>query len=253
MENPMKPRHALGGLLILWSAAVVLAADVGAPQRTVPVTGTAVSQVVPDIIVWQIATTDFDKSLLKAKDNSDAKLKAILKLREELGVKPEDLQTGYLSIEKEYERGLNGERGPFRQFAVRRKVTIRQRDLKRFDEYLSKLVGAAEIDVSFGFESSRFAEIRAENRVKALHIAKEKAEVMTRELGAKLGKVLSVHEDSPQQPQQMSEWTNANSPNHGGVSVSYADADRPADVTSDTFAPGALEIRVAVDAVFEIE
>jgi uncharacterized protein YggE len=241
----MISRSVVACFLVLSSSAVVFAAENEVRQRTVSVAGTAVTQVVPDIIVWHISTSDFDKNLQVAKNASDEKLKSILKLREELGVKPEDVQTGYLSIEKEYERDQHGNRGAFKHFVVRRSVTLKQRDLKRFDEFLSKLVGSAEIEASFGFESSRQYEARAETRLKALRLAREKAEAMTRELGAKLGKVLTIDEYKPQQQTGM--WA---AQSNGG----FFDTSRPVDdLISGTFAPGSIEVRVTVEAVFEIE
>jgi uncharacterized protein len=243
----MVPRSIAAYLVILSSATAVFSAESESKQRTVSVAGTAVTQVVPDIIIWRVSTSDFDKNLQKAKGASDEKLKAILKVREELGVKPEDVQTGYLSIAKEYERDDHGNRGAFKYFVVSRSVTLKQRDLKRFDEFLSRLVGSAEIEASFSFESSRFHEVRAETRLKALRLAKEKAEAMTKELGATLGKVLTIDEYKPQE--RGGSWASNSISN-----AAFSEARRPEDdALTGTFAPGSIEIRVTVETVFEID
>jgi len=214
------------------------------PRRTISVSGTAVARTVPDLVVWHVTTSDFDKNLLRAKESSDNKLKAILALREELGVNPEDMETGHLRIEREYHRDEHGNRTEFKHFAVTRSITIRQRDLKRFDEFLSKLVSSAEMEVSLGFESSRLHELRAETRLRALRIAREKAQAMAEELGDKLGMVLTVEEYRPSAAGR--DWVS---------NVAYFDPESrlPADVSSGTFAPGAIEVRVTVYATFAIE
>ncbi len=245
----MTSRHALAGLLILSSTAAVFSAETTVPPRSISVAGTHVTRVAPDIVVWEVSTSDFDKDLKKAKDSSDAKLKAIFKLRDELGVKPEDVQTGYLNIGKEYEHEQYGGRGAFKYFSVTRRVTIKQRDIKRFDEFLAKLVGSADIEASYSLESSRFHEIRAETRLKALRIAREKARAMTSEFGVKLGKVLTIDES---EPQRYAFWGNRE------FNFASNDASRAGPVSEDeaeggTLAPGLIEISVTVKATFEIE
>lgn len=220
------------------------------PPRTITVAGTAVTKVVPDMVVWHVNTQDCNPILVTAKESSDQKLKSILGLKQELGLKDEDLQTGWLSIEREYHRDAHGNRTEFKHFTVRRSVTIKQRDISRFDEFLSRLVGSAEMEVSFELQSSRIHELRADTRLKAVSLARGKAEAMTNELGAKLGKVLTISEFRPDAttsswPQQ---WANSNAmwaaPEPSALEV---------DVASGTFAPGSIEIRVTVYATFEIE
>jgi len=211
------------------------------------VTGTHVSRVAPDVVVWTISTTDLNKNLQEAKAASDAKLKAVLKLMGELKVAPEDIQTGYLNISKEYEQQQYGGRGAFRNFAVTRTVTVKQRDIQRFDEFLSKLVGNGDIEATYSLECSKFTEVRAEARLKALRIAKEKAAAMTKELEVKLGKVLKIDESKPQEQF----WPNfaMNSAND----VSRSGRQQVAEGEGGTFAPGLIEISVTVEVTFEME
>ena len=130
-----------------WLVAFGTTASASASEnmtRTVSVSGTAVTRTVPDIVVWQLTIMELDKSLITAKESSDEQLKTILGLKDELGIQLEDMQTGRLSIRKEYERDRYGNRKEFKHFVVTRSVTIRQRDLKRFDEYLDGLTKGKE-------------------------------------------------------------------------------------------------------------
>jgi uncharacterized protein len=217
------------------------------PPRTVSVTGTAVTQTVPDTIVWRLTTYDFGRDLLKAKAESDAKLKAILALRGTLGIGDEDLQTGQVRIEKVFERDRSGNQGEFKHYAINRDVTIRERDLKRFDEFLTKLVTSAQADLNFSFESSRMIDLRKETRLKAIAAAKEKAAALCGALGATLGKVITIEEGG--EP-----WggSYANRGMENTISIDET-ALRAADIAGGTFAPGSVEVRISVRTTFAIE
>lgn len=239
-------------MLFLVLSTVCLAAEERESLRKITVSGTAVTQTVPDLIVWSISTLDESKNLLEAKDSSDRKLKAILALIGELEVKQEDVQTGYVNINREYNRDDHGRQLDFKCFSVRRGVTVKQRDLKRFDEYLTKLVSSAEMEVNFHFDSSRMTELRWDTRLNALKIAKDKAEAMTKIVGAKVGKVISIEEPGPSDGR----FANNAFANNIAVNQSYSvdqEAARPVDVAQGTFAPGSMEIKITVVAVFEIE
>ncbi len=237
----MRQPIVITALLTLFAG--IASADDTDQRRKVSVTGTAITRTAPDVITWHITITDNDKDLLKAKEQSDTKMTAILELRDELDVEDKDIQTGNMSVRKEYLRDRSGNRTEFRHFAVSRSVTIKQTEVDRFDEYLSRLLTAAEMDVSFSFSSSRFHELRNETRLKALQIAKDKATAMTQTLGSKLGKVISISENHPNF--YASPASNAAFVDRGNSA--------PPDETTGTFAPGAIEIRVSVDVSFEIE
>ncbi len=221
-----------------------MASAAGSGVRTISVSGTAVTNTKPDTIVWRITISDYDKEPSRAKESSDEKLKSVLSLRETLGIKPGDLETGHLRIEREYDRDERGRRTDFKHYAVIRSVTIRQREMERFDEYFSKLVSSAEMEVNVGFESSAVYDIREQTRLKALRIARHKAEAMANELGAKLGKVLTIDEHRP-----------SGSPFNPMSNAAFFDpGSRPeVDASGGTFAPGAIEVKVTVYATFAIE
>jgi len=219
-----------------------LRAEETPPPRSISVSGTAVMKAAPDQIVWHIQLTDFDKDMRKAKQRNDAKVEAVVALRRALDIGKHDLDTGRLSISREYERGQHGQRGAFKHYRVSRSVTIRQTDLKRFDEYLDKLVASSEMEVSFSFESSQIHKLRAETRLKAMAEAKKKAADMARVVGAKLGKVLVINEHSPNQP-YFSPMSNA----------AFTHSPPPVDAASDRFVPGAITVQVSVYVTFELE
>lgn len=132
----------------------------------------------------------------------------------------------------------------FRHFEVIRTVTLRQRDTSRFDAVLAGLIGAADVEVNYHLESSEYHAQRAKTRLEAVKAAREKATAMTELLGAKLGRVLRIAE-----PQE--NWGSYSS--FASNAAFAAPRQAEPDEAPGTFAPGAVEIRVSIEVVFEIE
>jgi uncharacterized protein len=229
--------------LVLVSGATAWAAD-EKPVRSISVTGTVEVQTAPDTIVWSISLSDTDKDLVTAKKKNDDKVKAVLALRQKLGVKEGDCETSPIYVHRDYERDERGGQGAFKGFVVSRGITMRQHDLKRFDEFLDSLVSSTEMEVSYNFESSKMAEMRAEARLKALKVAKDKAAAMAAVYGAKLGQVLAIADHSAG-----SGWGSYMAQNNGYV----GEARLAADVASPTFVPGQISDRVTVYVTFSLE
>jgi uncharacterized protein YggE len=225
--------------------AIALESSLAAPiesLRSISVSGTVATKVAPDQILWQINLTSSDPSLLKAKSLSDEQVKAVVRLRDELGIEEGDLQTGQVTVHREYERDQMGNRGKFKHFTVYRGITIRQRDLKAFDQYLDKLVASTDMDVTFNFESSRMHQFRSDTRLKALDVARQKAAAMVKALGGNLGQVLTINEH-PLQESSRNPVSN----------FAVVESTPTADVTTETFIPGSITIPVTVFVTFEIE
>lgn len=242
-------------LTTLLLASVVGCSTFGKTQdRIVTTTGTAVTKVAPDMVVWHLTVSDMNKDLKQAKASTDQKLKIILALARELGAEPKDVQTGYLSVEKQYDRDGRGNPVNFRAFYVVRSVTIKQRDINRFEEFFNNLASKTEFEATFEFESSRFTELRSQTRLDALKVAREKAEAMTKVLGARLGGVLAIEEEGTPRPMSYSASPYGNSyfANNASNAITEVRDSSAADISEGTFAPGSIEIRVSVSTKFAI-
>ncbi len=235
-------RHAC--LFVLLFCGTAAAEEMLLSPRHVAVTGTSVAQVQPDTVVWHITIRRMNRELAKAQAACDESVKGILALRTKLTIKPEDAQTGNLSIEKIYDRDQSGNQTSFRHFQVKRTITLRQRDTARFDAVLAELVEAADVEVSYSLESSQYLDVRAKTRLEAVTAARQKAASMTELLGGKLGKVLRIAE-----PQEA--WDSSYSGSGNTISMEPRQAEP--DQAPGTFAPGSIEVRVSIDVVFEIE
>jgi uncharacterized protein YggE len=232
----------IGTVMIGWLVLLGTGAGAEEPPRSISVSGTVETQTAPDHIVWRIYLKDTGKDLLQAKRANDDRVKAVVALQKPLGIVAGDLETDQVNISREYERDQHGYQGPFKHFLVTRSVTLRQRDLKRFDEFLDTLVATGEMEVNFSFESSRVHEVRAETRLKALKMAKDKAAAMAEAVGAKLGRALTINERAKE-----GGWPT------GISNTAFVDSPPPVDAATDKFVPGAIKVQVTVYATFELE
>lgn len=226
------------------SLSVATAEEARLSPRHVSVTGTAIARAQPDTVVWNITVRRTNRDLAKAQADCDEGVKKVLALRGQLKIKPQDAQTGYLSVHKVYDRDQAGNQTSFRHFEVVRSITLRQQDTTRFDEVLGQLMDTADVEVSHHLESSEYHKLRAQTRLEAVKAARDKAGAMTELLNAKLGRVLRIAE-----PKE------GYSPFSAGLSNTAFAAPRQAepDEAPGTFAPGSIEIRVSIDVDFEID
>jgi len=235
-------KYAVGvSLSLVFAFGGIAFAEENGTLRTISVTGTVETRVAPDHIVWSIDLRDADPDIGAAKQASDEKTEAIVGLRDQLGIEEGDIETGHVRIDREYNRDERGNRTDFKGFVVTRNITIRQRDLKRFDEYLDALVSSADIEVNFRLATSEIQEVRAATRLDALRMAKKKAADMAEVVGAKLGPALTIRERS----NSSIEYDGSN----GTTTIS----EPSIELATARFVPGALTVKVSVDATFELE
>lgn len=214
------------------------------PVRTITVTGSVETKVAPDLIMWSISLSDKDEDMRKVMESNEAKARAVLALREELGISEGDIETGNVSIHRSYDRDKNGNRIGPDYYTAYRSIAIRQHDLKEIDKYLKALVACGEMDVSFSFSSSKMYEIRAETRLKAMRAARDKAAAMAEAVGAELGPVITIDEH-PRDGRANFGYAN----NIAVPSVNASDID----FGSSTFIPGAIPVKMTVYTVFELK
>ncbi len=244
----MSPK-ALRVLVLASCFLCIMAANANAKtERTVSVVGTATTQVVPDMVVWKISTTSSNKKLSVAKAESDRKIKAVLNTARSLGVAHQDIQTGHMAVQRIYDHGKFTSQRGLRSYRVTREVTITQREISRFDEILSKLIQASDMEVRYTLESSILTSIRDETRLKAVKAAKKKAKAMAGALGAGLGKVLTLTEDSYRGGYNQPITNTVNWYENGN------DYGRAKSIPQEpsTMAPGTIDVKVSVATVFEL-
>ncbi|MEE2639760.1 MAG: SIMPL domain-containing protein, partial [Planctomycetota bacterium] len=183
-------------LLLLLGQAMVNELHAEEVQRKIKVAGTAVSKVVPDTIIWTLNVVSQDRELPRACGKNEEIVAGLIELQKnELGADAaSEIQTGYLSIRKVFEKDGNGNDTEFKHFEVTRTVTLCQRSVKKFEQIYRALSQRPDIQATYRLESSDYAKIRWTTRLEAAKIAKTKAGEMTEVLDSKLGRVLEISE-----------------------------------------------------------
>ncbi len=234
-----------GAIFALPSAAQENARDNG---RKISVTGTMETRVNPDTLSWTIAVTEQDPVLQKAKERCTQKTEKALQLIKDLAIPPNDVQTGFMDIRKEFTESPILPK-TFKQWSIVRTISFKQKDLSRFDEFLDALIANADVEVSYTLESSKYHEARAEARTKALELARQKAQSMCETLGVKLGRPVSISSDSQGNPFLSSAWPQPpNMASNGSITLSY-----PSSSDGGTLVAGTIEIRETANVTFEFE
>ncbi|MDQ3290019.1 MAG: SIMPL domain-containing protein [Bacteroidota bacterium] len=159
----------------------------------VNVSGYAEVKVQPDEIYLQVAVETRDKSLDEAKKQNDKNVAAILAYLKKSGVDSKNVQTTYMSVQPIYS-GNFGQATPD-VYTANKTINVLVKKIDSFDELLSGIykAGANRVD-GIDFRTSELQKYREQARKLAVQAARQKANALTAELGAKVGRVYAINE-----------------------------------------------------------
>lgn len=192
-------------LLILFLLAAVVAAPAQTIDKTkaptIQVTGSAEINVVPDEVNISLKVSKVNKELIAAKTANDDEIAKIVVLTNNFGVAPMDVKTDYISVNEKYERrlepGTDDEyTNVFVGYNVSRTITIKLRDINKFENFLTEAVKVGVANISnVSFETSELRKYKDKARANAIKAAREKADAITGEIGQSIGKAISIVEN----------------------------------------------------------
>jgi uncharacterized protein YggE len=215
----------------------------------ITVSGQAEVRVPPDEIVFTLSVESIDKDMLIAKGKTDASIREILAISRRNGVKDEDVQTSYISVEPKYnvdDLDYEARRGVKREFVgyqVSKTVVVRLREIPRFDALLSDVLKAGVTRVrNVEFRDSQVRRHRDQARAMAIKAAQEKAKLLAGQIGQTIGPAYSITESSGDYtPRAMTQ----NVSNVAGML-----SDREPD---SAIAPGLISITAQVTVSFRLQ
>ena len=180
-------------VLIIIFTAPLWALEKSAP-RLITVTGDAEVRVPPDEVILTLGVETWDKDLGIAKKQNDERVKKLLALAKQYKIEPKHVQTDHLSIEPRYKNGYTREE--FIGYFVRKTIVFTLRDISKFEDLLSSaLETGANYVHGVQFRTTKLRQYRDQARALAIQAAKEKAKALAKELGQKIGKPHSIHEE----------------------------------------------------------
>lgn len=226
-------------------------AQFGAGTNVISVNGEAEIRVVPDEVLLSLGVETFDKVLKAAKSLNDERIKKTIAVARGYAIPAEYIQTDYIGIEPRYHQSditheLLG-------YVVRKTILIRLKDISKFEDLLSAVLEAGVTHVhGIDFRTTELRKHRDQARLLALKAAHEKAELLARESGRKVGKALSIGEASYGYLSSYGSWWGSR---YGSqMTQNVVQSLGGSSVASDTtLAPGQIAIRVSVSVSFVLE
>lgn len=182
-------------------------------QRQISVVGEGKIAVRPDVVTFTASVITNDKKVKQAQTENAKRSNAIIDYLKSNGIGEKDIKTLYYNIFPQYksfpviyecEEGFScgkNEISKIISYEVRHNLNIKVHDLEKIDDLLDGVVtnGANEIS-SINFEIDNEELVKIEARQKAISDAKEKAQVLAKNLGVKLKRIISFSESGSYPP-----------------------------------------------------
>ena len=173
-----------------------------ASGATIMVSGTGKISSPPTIAEVVLTVDERAKTQTTAQSQATAKTDVALAALKALGVAEKDIQTQGYSVSPQYETPDCREGAPCSQsntitgYQVTQTITVKVRETSKTGDVLKALTDAGVQNVSGpNFRIDDPTEVEATARAEAIADAHEKAEVLARQLGVRLGKVVSFSEN----------------------------------------------------------
>lgn len=223
--------------------------------RRITTSGSAEVRIVPSRVVLTFGVETFNPELAAAKRDNDTKTSAVIALAKEIGVAPKDVQTDYIFVEPVYEGYDDRRVGKFLHYLVRKTVVVLLRDTTKFEAILSGSLerGATHV-LRVRFEVDNLKQHRDKARNDAIKAAKDKAQALAGELGAKLGRVMSIQDYGSNDPASSygGSWRERYD-GGGGQSQISSQAETPVSPSvGDALALGQMRISAQISVSFEL-
>ena len=196
-----KGKILLGVLLILATAAVSIVSVVMAlknnNQDRFSVVGTGTVYAKADIANIEVGLrTGTKKTAAEATSESTDKMNKINKELTKLGIEEKDIKTSNYNLSPVY-NWTNAKGQELIGYEVTQTLTLKIRDLEKIGDIIAKTTeqGANQVgNISFTIDDE--FELKNQARELAITKAKEKAELIAKQSGMKLGAIKSVYENS---------------------------------------------------------
>ena len=199
------------------------------------VNGEGKVKVVPDQVCISATVETKGSNAKEVKRQNDEKMDAVLKFIKKMNIPTADFKTKQVSLNPifDYEKKKT-------TYDATQTVEIVLKDLSKYDELMEGLVqqGINRLD-NVSFESSKMAQYQSEARKLAMKEAKLKAEDYVSVLGQKVGKAITISDNSQvYHPRPM----------YAAVKMEAMDA-----ASNETLAIGEIEITANVSVSFILE
>ena len=181
--------------VILVLSLIFMQISYGQEVKQIPqiiVNGEGKVKVVPDQATIAATVETKGNNAKEVKKQNDEKIDAILKFIKKMNLAPADFKTQRVSLNPQYDYEKKKH-----SYNATQTIEILLRDLSNYDELMEGLVnqGINRID-NVTFQSSKMKQYESEARKLAMKEAKMKAEDYVSVLGQKVGRALTISDNS---------------------------------------------------------
>jgi uncharacterized protein YggE len=235
-----------------------LSAQPATPPPQISLSGSAEVKVAPDEIILNVAVETRATTLEPARLENEQKIAASLAFLRANKIKDKDLKTDYISVQPQFNPRNNDNDSHVIPvgYIVRKNLEVRLTDLANFQNVLTGLLtnGVNYVN-SVDFRTTQLRKFRDQARSLAVRAAKEKAEALTNELGAKLGKVssISAYDNGGVYSSSFNGRFNGGFNNYVQNSSVVSPSGGGSDRSDETFAVGLISVSATVNVSFLIE
>ncbi|MDD2820547.1 MAG: SIMPL domain-containing protein [Flavobacterium sp.] len=156
------------------------------------VNGEGKVKVVPDQATIAVTVETKGNNAKDVKKQNDEKIEAVIKFIKKMNLAPADYKTQRVALNPQYDYEKKKH-----SYNATQTIEILLRDLSKYDELMEGLVneGINRID-AVTFQSSKLAQYQSEARKLAMKEAKLKAEDYVSVLGQKVGRAMTISDNS---------------------------------------------------------
>jgi uncharacterized protein YggE len=225
---------------VLFLSILFMTVSYGQEMKQVPqisVNGEGKVKVIPDQATILATIETKGNNVKDVKKENDLKMDAVLKFIKKMNLDPADYKTQRVALNPvyDYEKKKHS-------YNATQTIEILLKDLAKYDELMEGLVdeGINRID-NVTFQSSKLAQYQSEARKLAMKEAKLKAEDYVSVLGQKVGRAMTIADNSqPVYPQPI---------RFAAMKMEMSDAAAP----RETLAVGEIDITANVSVSFVLE
>lgn len=180
---------------ILILSVLFISMSYGQEVKQIPqinVNGEGKVKVIPDQATIAVTVETKGNNAKDVKKENDEKIEAVLKFIKKMNLAPADYKTQRVSLNPQYDYEKKKH-----SYNATQTIEILLRDLSKYDELMEGLVneGINRID-AVTFQSSKLAQYQSEARKLAMKEAKMKAEDYVSVLGQKVGRAMTISDNS---------------------------------------------------------
>lgn len=208
-------------VIILGIGAIKVMSNIGVNRTTVSsinVDGTGSAVSMPDVATFSFTVSEMAKTVVDAQTKATAKTNSVLKSVRDQGVADKDISTESYNINPHYDYQTAmcpanssgvvsycpGGKSVLTGYDVSQSIQIKVRDLAKAGAILTSVGSLGVQNVNgLNFSVDEPAKVQAEARNKAITDAKSKADLLAKQLGVRLTRVISFSENTGGYPRPM--------------------------------------------------